>query len=592
MQLRSHYCGAIDASVLDQEVIVAGWVQRRRDHGGIIFLDMRDREGLVQVVCSPTLAALFNLAESLRNEDVIQVAGTVRQRPTGSVNTNLASGLVEIVATTLKVLNKAESLPFPLDDFHQVSEEIRLQYRYLDLRRPEMLARLKLRAEVLAYLRNYLATNGFIEVETPYLTKATPEGARDYLVPSRVHHGAFYALPQSPQQFKQILMIAGLDRYYQVVRCFRDEDLRADRQPEFTQLDIETSFIDEIGIQELMEQMIRGLFWQLLQIKLPQPFPRLSYNEALRRFGSDKPDLRIALELVDIADLVQEVEFKVFADHANNSSSRIAALRIPGGAKLTRQEIDNYTQYVKNLGAKGLAYLKINAQGSASSPIIKFLTPAVVNNIIARSQACPDDLIFFAADQAAVVNATLGGLRLKIGRELNLISNTWQPLWVINFPMFEKGDGRLLACHHPFTAPQLNDLADFTQHDPLTLVARAYDLVLNGSEIGGGSIRIHDLALQMAVFALLGIDEQQATEQFGHLLQALTFGCPPHGGMAFGIDRLIMLMTGASSIRDVIAFPKTQSAICPLMNAPAKATLGQLSELGIKILKTNHEIHR
>lgn len=580
--MRSHYCGKITVELLAQQVTLNGWIHRRRDHGGIIFLDIRDCTGLIQVVCAPENQALFTIVESLHNEDVIQVSGTVCHRPAGTINEHLPTGAIEINAMTLEILNRAQNLPFPIDEFHQVNEDIRLQYRYLDLRRPEMLERFKMRAKVLAYLRNYLAAKNFIEVETPYLTKATPEGARDYLVPSRVHKGSFYALPQSPQQFKQILMVGGLDRYYQVVRCFRDEDLRADRQPEFTQLDIEMSFMTEEAIQAIMENMIRELFCNVLAIELPNPFPRLDYQEAMMRFGSDKPDLRINLELVEVGDLLHNVEFKVFADCAAEPKSRVAALRVPHGANLSRQEIQAYTTYVQSLGAKGLAYIKITADGVVS-PILKFLPTAIVEQIITRTQAKINDLIFFGADKKEIVNASLGALRLKIGQDFKLVQNSWQPLWVVNFPLFEQGDGRLTSCHHPFTAPQLPHNSDFTTVDPLSLTARAYDLVLNGSELGGGSIRIHDFNLQMAVFKALGFNEQETKNQFGHLLQALTMGCPPHGGIAFGIDRLLMLITGSSSVRDVIAFPKTQSAICPLMHAPAVVEQLQLSDLGIKV---------
>lgn len=583
--MRSHYCGQVTAEQLDQTVQLAGWVHRRRDHGGVIFIDMRDREGIVQVVVAPEQAAAFKNAESVRSEFVVQVKGLVRRRPAGTVNSNLRTGEIEVAAEDLVILNRSEPLPFPIDDeYHEVGEETRLKYRYLDIRRPEMLERLKFRARMIRHLRNYLDDHGFIDVETPFLTRATPEGARDYLVPSRTKPGSFYALPQSPQQFKQLLMMSGMDRYYQVVKCFRDEDLRADRQPEFTQLDIETSFLNEFEIQAIMEDMIRGLFRDLMKVELPASFERLTYADAMRRFGSDKPDLRIPLELVDIADLLKTVEFKVFADVANDPNGRIAALCVPGGASLSRKEIEDYTSYVSIFGARGLAYIKINAEGKEGlqSPILKFLPDAAIEGILARTNAKVGDIIFFGADKANVVNDALGALRLKVGQDRGLVQEGWRILWVVDFPMFEKGEGRLSACHHPFTAPKVTTVAELMK-DPIHLVARAYDMVLNGSEVGGGSVRINTSDIQKAVFNILNISDDEAEEKFGHLLQAMRLGCPPHGGLAFGVDRLVMLMTGATSIRDVIAFPKTQTATCPLMDAPSTVESAQLIELGIRV---------
>lgn len=590
--MRSHYCGQTTAELLDQEVTLAGWVHRRRDHGGVIFIDLRDREGIVQVVVAPEQKDAFAKAESIRSEFVVQVKGKVRRRPQGTVNTNLKTGEIEVATSELTILNRSEPLPFPIDDeYHDVGEETRLHYRYLDIRRPEMLERLKMRARITRYLRRYMDEHGFIDVETPFLTRATPEGARDYLVPSRTRPGSFFALPQSPQQFKQLLMMSGIDRYYQIVKCFRDEDLRADRQPEFTQLDIETSFLTEHEIQDIMENMIRGMFSELLNVQLPKPFPRMTYAEAMRRFGSDKPDLRIPLELVDIGDLLKNVEFKVFADVAKDPQGRVAALRVPGGAKLSRKEIDEYTTYISVFGARGLAYIKINAEGKEGlqSPILKFIPDDVVNNIIERTQAKVGDIIFFGADKATTVNESLGALRLKVGHDLGLVEDTWRILWVVDFPMFEKGEGRLSACHHPFTSPKVDTVEELKQADPHTLLARAYDMTLNGSEIGGGSIRINSSEMQKTVFNILNISDAEAEEKFGHLLTAMKLGCPPHGGIAFGLDRLVMLMTGATSIRDVIAFPKTQTASCPLMDAPAPVEPEQLIELGIRVAKKEKE---
>jgi aspartyl-tRNA synthetase len=587
--MRSHRCGELTETHLDQEVDLCGWVHRRRDHGGVIFIDLRDREGLVQIVFDPDYAEAFQLAETVRSEYVLKIHGKVRRRPSGTENPNLTTGKIEILAIQLEILNKAETPPFPLESEVEVSEETRLRYRYIDLRRPMMQQRMKLRRDVTRFLRQFLDHHGFYEIETPFLTKATPEGARDYLVPSRTHPNHFFALPQSPQLYKQLLMISGLDRYYQVVRCFRDEDLRADRQPEFTQLDIETSFMDEQQITSLMEDLIRDLFAEVLKVELPNPFPRLTYAEAMRRYGSDKPDLRIALELVDIDDLVKQAEFKVFAGPANDPDGRVVALKLPGGSHLSRKEIEDLTQFVGIYGAKGLAYIKVTDRNAGleglQSPIIKFLSKEAVQGIIDRVEAETDDLIFFGADRAKIVNEAMGALRLKLGQERGLVKGDWQPLWVIDFPMFEWDDQeqRWFALHHPFTAPHGN--LEELQANPGQALSRAYDMVLNGTEIGGGSIRIHRTELQNEVFKLLGIGEEEAQQKFGFLLNALKYGAPPHGGLAFGLDRLVMLMSGASSIREVMAFPKTQSAWCPMIDAPAMVTDAQLRELGIRLRK-------
>ena len=584
--MRSHYCGQVNESLIGQEVTVAGWVNRRRDHGGVIFVDLRDREGLVQVVFDPDDQQLFGDAERLRSEYVVAVRGLVRRRPGGTANANIASGQIEMLARGLTLLNKSEPLPFQLDE--QVSEEVRLRYRYLDLRREEMSQRLRLRHRVTSAMRRYMDDHGFIDIETPMLTKATPEGARDYLVPSRTHHGKFFALPQSPQIFKQLLMVSGFDRYYQIVRCFRDEDLRADRQPEFTQLDIETSFLGQDQIMQIMEGLIRDVFAKVMEIPLHDPFPRLSYAEAIRRYGSDKPDLRVPLELVDVADLVAGCDFKVFAAPAASPTGRVAALRAPGGGTLSRKEIDDYTAFVGRYGARGLAYIKVNEKAKGrdglQSPITKFLSDTALAGILERTGAQDNDLIFFGADSAKVVSDALGALRLKLGHDLKLVEHGWRPLWVVDFPMFEwdPDEKRWAAMHHPFTAPQVDDPAALAA-DPGKAVAKAYDMVLNGSEVGGGSVRIHREELQSAVFSLLGIAPEEARQKFGFLLDALKFGAPPHGGLAFGLDRLVMLMAGAESIRDVIAFPKTQTAACPLTEAPTEVSERQLKELNIRI---------
>jgi aspartyl-tRNA synthetase len=584
--MRSHYCGQVNEELLGREVTVAGWVHRRRDHGGVIFVDLRDAQGLLQIVFHPDAATVFAEAERLRNEFVVRVIGTVRERPPGTVNPHLASGRVELVARELELLNRSEPLPFQLDE--QVGEEVRLRYRYIDLRREVMSQRLRLRHRLTRAMRGFLDGHGFVDLETPMLTKATPEGARDYLVPSRTHPGKFFALPQSPQIFKQLLMIAGFDRYYQIVRCFRDEDLRADRQPEFTQLDIETSFLARDDIMALMEALVRHCFAEVLGTALPEPFPRMSYAEALRRYGSDKPDLRIPLELVDVADLVRECDFKVFAGPARDPNGRVAALRVPGAGSLPRSQIDDYTAFVARYGAKGLAYIKVNERARGreglQSPIIKFLTDAALAGILERTGAADNDLIFFGADTAKVVSDALGALRLRIGQDQQLLTPGWRPMWVIDFPMFEwdADERRWVAMHHPFTAPRNDDPAAL-RAAPGEALAKAYDLVLNGSEIGGGSVRIHREEMQSTVFELLGIGVEEAQKKFGFLLNALKFGAPPHGGIAFGLDRLAMLMAGADSIREVIAFPKTQTAADPLTDAPTEVSEAQLRELHLRL---------
>ena len=589
--MRSHYCGSLKAENIGQQVSLCGWVNRRRDLGGLIFIDLRDREGLVQVFFDPDLTDLFTQAADLRNEYCVQLTGTVRARPESQVNAEMATGEVEVYASSLTILNK--SAPIPLDPNQNNSEEQRLKYRYIDLRRPLMSDRLKFRAKVTSFVRNFMDGQGFLDVETPILTKATPEGARDYLVPSRTHKGQFFALPQSPQLFKQLLMMAGLDRYYQIVKCFRDEDLRADRQPEFTQIDIETSFMTSEQVMEVTEQMVHQMFLQLLNVDLGK-MPRMTYNEAMRLYGSDKPDLRNPMQFVDVADLVKDVEFKVFSGPANDKKGRVVALKVPGAAeKVSRKDIDNYTAFVGIYGAKGLAWLKVNdinagAEG-IQSPVAKFLTPEIISEVLSRTEATNGDLIFFGADSYKVVCEAMGALRLKLGEDLGLTIQGWKPLWVVDFPMFEENDdGSFSAVHHPFTSPL--DTAEFlaTEMDKLdhrALLSNAYDMVLNGTELGGGSVRIHTPDVQAKVFQLLGISDEEAAEKFGFLLEALRYGAPPHAGLAFGLDRLVMLMTGASSIRDVMAFPKTATAACPLTDAPGEANPAQLAELGIQVVK-------
>ena len=587
--MRTVYCGQLNTSHLDQEVTLVGWAHRRRDHGGVIFIDLRDREGRVQVVFDPDTEETFASAERVRSEFVLQVQGRVRRRPEGTENPDMSTGEVEVLGKQLTILNTAETPPFHLDD-DSVSEEHRLRYRYIDLRRPQMLERIQLRARVTRELRSFLDDNGFLDIETPILTKATPEGARDYLVPSRTHPGEFFALPQSPQLFKQLLMMSGMDRYYQIVRCFRDEDLRADRQPEFTQLDVETSFMDEEQIMQLMEDMIRGLFDKVLGVQLDNPFPRMSWTESMQRFGSDCPDLRVPLELIDVGDLMQGVEFKVFSGPALDPKGRVAALRLPKGCELTRKEIDDYTKYVSIYGARGLAYIKVNevtkGREGLQSPILKFLPDDVIEAIMQRTGAEDGDLVFFGADKAHIVNEALGALRVKLGEDRGLLQGDWKPLWVVDFPMFEWDEDaeRWNSLHHPFTSPKEEHLA-LLETDPGACHSRAYDMVLNGTELGGGSMRIHRSNVQTRVFELLGIGDEEAVDKFGFLLEALKYGCPPHGGLAFGLDRLVMLMAGVQSIREVMAFPKTQTAACPLTNAPSAVPDPLLKELNIRVRK-------
>jgi aspartyl-tRNA synthetase len=583
--MRTHYCGSVTEALIDETITLCGWVDRRRDHGGVIFLDMRDREGIVQVVFDPDTEQAFALADKVRSEYVLKITGRVRARDEATVNPAMPTGKIEVLGKELELLSSAATPPFPLDAHQSVGEDVRLKYRYMDLRRPEMQKNLMMRARITSSIRRYLDDQDFLDIETPILTRATPEGARDYLVPSRTHGGKFFALPQSPQLFKQLLMVSGFDRYYQIARCFRDEDLRADRQPEFTQIDIETSFLQERDIMELTEGMVRSLFSEHLDVNLGD-FPRMTWHEAMERFGSDKPDLRISLELVSIDDLMASVDFKVFSGPANDEAGRVAALKVVGGGSLSRKEIDDYTKYVSIYGAKGLAWIKVNklADGidGLQSPILKFMPEAVVNQLMERLDATDGDIIFFGADKRSIVNEALGALRLRVAEDLGLVQPGWAPLWVVDFPMFEEdGKGGLTPLHHPFTAPScdVETLRDAPQH----ALSRAYDMVLNGSEIGGGSVRIHQQDMQQAVFDILGIDSEEASEKFGFLLDALKYGAPPHGGLAFGLDRLVMLMVGGQSIRDVIAFPKTQTAACVMTDAPGQVADQQLRDLSIRL---------
>ena len=578
--MRTHFCGELNKSTLDSQVKLCGWVNRRRDHGGVIFLDVRDKKGIAQIVINPDTADTFKLAETIRNEFVLQITGQVVARASEMINSKIPTGEIEVLASDIEILNSSKPIPFQLDSM-ETSEEVRLKYRYLDLRRDEMQKRLRLRSKVTHFMRDFMDSNDFLDIETPFLTKATPEGARDYLVPSRTHEGNFFAPPQSPQLFKQLLMMSGFERYYQIVKCFRDEDLRADRQPEFTQLDVETSFMNEDEITSLMEEMIRGLFKDVGSIDLPSKFPTITYKEAINLYGVDRPDMRIPLHMVDVNDIMKDVEFKVFSGPANNKNGRVAALKVEGGASISRKQIDEYTKYVSIYGAKGLAYIKLNEDGP-SSPIIKFLGDDITQKVIDLTEAKTGDIIFFGADKSKVVNEALGNLREKLGHDLNLYNKEWAPIWVLDFPMFEVlDDGSLNAIHHPFTAPSVDSktLID----NPEDSLSKAYDLVINGSEVGGGSIRIHQSDMQKAVLTLLGIDDEEAKEKFGFLLDALDYGCPPHGGIAFGLDRLVMTLSQTESIRDVIAFPKTQTAACLLTDAPSSVSKAQLKDLNIKV---------
>ena len=584
---RSTYCGLVRSSHINKEITLSGWVDRRRDHGGVIFLDLRDREGIVQVVFDSDAGEFFDLADSVRSEYVLKVTGKVRSRSDATFNKNMATGEIEVYGTVLEILNSAQTPPFQLDDHVTVGEDVRLKYRYMDLRRTEMQNSLRFRSKITSSIRNYLVGDGFLDIETPIMTRATPEGARDYLIPSRTHAGQFFAMPQSPQLFKQMLMVAGFDRYYQIAKCFRDEDLRADRQPEFTQIDIEASFVDEEDIMSTSETMITQIFAEHMGVEF-QSFPRMTYAEAMDRFGSDKPDLRIPLELVEIKDLLKDIEFKVFAGPANDPACRVAALKVPGGSEISRRQIDDYTKFVSIYGAKGLAWIKVNAIENGidglQSPIMKWLGNDVTLGIMERLGAQNGDIVFFGADKFSVVSEALGALRCKVGADLNLYTSEWAPMWVIDFPMFEATDnGGLTPLHHPFTAPSCS--IEELQSDPANALSRAYDMVLNGVELGGGSIRIHDQKMQAVVFDVLGINETEQREKFGFLLDALKFGAPPHGGVAFGLDRLMMLMLGTDSIRDVIAFPKTQSAACLLTDAPSNVDAAQLRELNIRLRK-------